>query len=269
MGSIEKAGIKATRMEYSAHLQQKSTTNLKLQQHSTSFCGQLQNTAAPRQTAGPIQIVTADGLFAGEVKQTWDRTTTTNPGKANFSERVAQKEHNEGLPLKQKTNANVGRTHQTTKKDNEYAQKKLEQIVIETFSRRASHEDSEVDENRFTQDNPQTDLPPEIVMSVFSSKGIEISMNEYQDAGYRLIARRSLSPTGRSSSKLTSLRKKVENIQICEEKTTVKDLKEYSKEYQADIERARRPKISSQVTNIPPQMDQVRVNKGETEGGIE
>ncbi|GAA0167760.1 hypothetical protein LIER_43798 [Lithospermum erythrorhizon] len=305
--SIEQAGIQATGMEYSAPIQQILSTNLKLQQisyegnqnnsttkkekedHSTPLCGQLRNPAAPRQ----IQNVTGDGILGGEVKQTWgdrmeahdqqfvreqsaciafikDHTTTSKPGKANFSERVAQKEHNEGLPLKNKTSANVGITHQTTEKENEYTQKKIEQNVIETFSRRASHDDSEVDENRPTQDNPQTDLPPEILMAFICPKGIEISMNEYQDAGYRLIARRSLSPTGRSSSKLTSLRKKVENIQICEEKTSVKDLQEYSKEYQEDIEQARRPKITNQSDKHPspngPGQSRQRRNRGRNRG---
>ncbi|GAA0150902.1 hypothetical protein LIER_09738 [Lithospermum erythrorhizon] len=126
----------------------------------------------------------------------------TNPGKANFNERVAQKDHNEGLALKNKT--------KTAKR-------------VDT-KRYISQDDSQVDEIKFTQDNPLTDLPPEESKCFISSEGNMMEFNEYQEAGYRLIARRSLFPTGMPSPKLISLRKKVEYIHICEESTTLKNL---------------------------------------------
>ncbi|GAA0186954.1 hypothetical protein LIER_34242 [Lithospermum erythrorhizon] len=168
----------------------------------------------------------------------------TAPVKTNFNERVAQKDHNEGLALKNKT--------KTAKR-------------VDT-KRHISQDDSLVDEVKFTQDNPRTDLPPEESKYFINPEGTMIGLNEYKEAGFRLIARRSLSPTGRSSPKLISLRQKVANILVGEERTTLKDLKEYAEEFQADVERACRSKNSSTGEKLPtpsgPGQSRQRRNRG-------
>ncbi|GAA0162341.1 hypothetical protein LIER_43602 [Lithospermum erythrorhizon] len=160
--------------------------------------------------------------------------------KANFNERVAQKDHNEGLALKN-----------NTKTPNRVDTKRY-----------ISKDDSQVDEFSFSQGNPRTDLPPALGKYFISPEGIEIDLNECKEAGYRLIARRSLSPPGRSSPKLISLRKKV----ICGQTTLVQDFKGYSAEFLAEVERARSSKNYSPRDKLPtpngPGQSRQRRNRG-------
>ncbi|GAA0146514.1 hypothetical protein LIER_06447 [Lithospermum erythrorhizon] len=51
-------------------------------------------------------------------------------------------------------------------------------------------------------------LPPDVDFMFPNNEGIENGINHYHEVGYKLLARRSLSPTGRSSPKLVSLHKR-------------------------------------------------------------
>ncbi|GAA0168278.1 hypothetical protein LIER_23029 [Lithospermum erythrorhizon] len=184
--------------------------------------------------------------------------------KAKFNELVARQECNKGLPLKHKAIVKSDKTQKITKIDTE-AKKSVDIVEKEKIPRteqqggkkqHISKDDSYVKQimqgkHSNKQGNSHTNLPPNVDFMFPNDEGIENGINYYHKPGIMLLARRSLSPIGRSSPKLVSLRKKVKYIEIGEDNTVMHELTGHSEEYQSAFEKVCRNKSSSHGEKQP------------------
>ncbi|GAA0187567.1 hypothetical protein LIER_34855 [Lithospermum erythrorhizon] len=146
-------------------------------------------------------------------------------------------------------------------KNTKFIGRKIEQIMQEPLYGRtrgdktnpttAATDDSLLGKQSNKQGNSHTDLPPDVDFMFPNDAGIENAINHYHEAGYKLLARRSLSPIDRSSPKLVSLRKKVKYIEIGEDKTVMDELTGHSEDYQSSFEQVCLHKSSSHGEKQP------------------